>query len=51
MNEANCNVIQDILPLYLDNAVSEDTAKMVEEHLHICKECMEYKKKWKLILL
>ena len=27
MNEANCNVIQDILPLYLDNAVSEDTAK------------------------
>lgn len=45
MNEANCNVIQDILPLYLDNAVSEDTAKMVEEHLHICKECMEYKKK------
>lgn len=45
MNEANCNVIQDILPLYLDNAVSEDTAKMVEEHLHTCKECMEYKKK------
>ena len=41
MNEANCNVIQDILPLYLDNAVSEDTAKMVEEHLHTCKECME----------
>ena len=30
MNEANCNVIQDILPLYLDNAVSEDTAKMVD---------------------
>lgn len=51
MNEANCNVIQDILPLYLDNAVSEDTAKMVEEHLHTCKECTEYKKKWKLILL
>lgn len=51
MNEANCNVIQDILPLYLDNAVSEDTAKMVEEHLHTCKKCMEYKKKWKLILL
>ena len=45
MNEANCNVIRDILPLYLDNAVSEDTAKMVEEHLHTCKECMEYKKK------
>lgn len=45
MSEANCNVIQDILPLYLDNAVSEDTAKMVEEHLHTCKECMEYKNK------
>lgn len=45
MSEANCNVIQDILPLYIDNAVSKDTAKMVEEHLHTCKECMEYKKK------
>ena len=41
MNEANCNVIQDILPLYLDNAVSEDTAKIkpqTAEKENNCKE-------------
>ena len=31
MNKINCNVIGDLLPLYVDGAVSEDTKKLVEE--------------------
>lgn len=39
MNKINCNIVKDILPLYVDNIVSEDTKKLVEEHLLICNEC------------
>ena len=33
MSKISCNVIQDIMPLYVDEIVSEDTKKLVEEHL------------------
>ena len=39
MNKINCNIIGDLLPLYVDGAVSEDTKKLVEEHLAECEEC------------
>lgn len=39
MKEINCNIIQDILPLYVDDVVSEDTREMVEEHLKSCDTC------------
>lgn len=39
MNKINCNVIGDLLPLYVDGAVSEDTKKLVEEHLAECEVC------------
>lgn len=39
MNKISCNVIGDLLPLYVDGAVSEDTKKLVEEHLAECEEC------------
>ena len=39
MKKISCNIIKDILPLYLDGVVSEDTKQMVEEHLKICDEC------------
>lgn len=39
MNKINCNVIGDLLPLYVDGAVSEDTKKLVEEHLVECADC------------
>lgn len=39
MSKINCNIIQDILPLYVDDVVSEDTKNMVEEHLNGCDEC------------
>ena len=39
MNKINCNIVKDILPLYVDNIVSEDTKKLVEEHLLNCNDC------------
>lgn len=34
-----CNIIRDILPLYVEDMVSEETAKFVKEHLENCPEC------------
>lgn len=39
MKQISCNVIKDILPLYLDDVVSGDTREMVEEHLESCDAC------------
>lgn len=39
MEKISCNVIKDLLPLYLDDVVSEDTREMVEEHLDSCESC------------
>lgn len=39
MEKISCNIIKDILPLYLDDVVSEDTREMVEEHLESCDSC------------
>ena len=34
-----CSVVRDILSLYLENMVSEETAEAVKEHLENCPEC------------
>ncbi len=34
-----CNIIRDLLPLYAENMVNEDSAGFVEEHLSHCEEC------------
>lgn len=34
-----CSIIQDLLPLYVDGVVSEDTAQVVEEHFETCEAC------------
>ena len=39
MSKISCHIIQDILPLYVDGIVSEDTKEMVEEHLRECESC------------
>lgn len=35
----SCEVIKDLIPLYVDNACSEESAKCVEEHTAECSEC------------
>ena len=34
-----CNIVQDILPLYMENMISTGTKQFVEEHLRQCTEC------------
>lgn len=39
MKTISCNVILDILPLCIDQAVSKDTEQLVKEHLKSCSAC------------
>jgi len=41
MSEITCNVITDLLELYADEIVSNDTRQIVEEHLTGCDKCNE----------
>ena len=41
MKEIKCTIIQDILPLYVDEVVSQDTKEMVDEHLQQCEKCQK----------
>lgn len=34
-----CSYVRDVLPLYLENMVSEETSAFVKEHLENCPEC------------
>lgn len=34
-----CKIIEDLLPLYVDNACSRESAEMIREHLAECAEC------------
>lgn len=43
-----CNVIKDILPLYVENMVSNDSRAMVEEHIEQCQECKSYLNEMKI---
>ena len=38
----SCNIIRDLLPLYIDDVCSEESRKMIEEHLKECSECKAY---------
>lgn len=35
----NCNVIRDLLPLYVDQICSDESRKLVDEHLGECADC------------
>lgn len=34
-----CNVIEDLLPLYVDDVASEDSRTLIDEHLKECEKC------------
>ena len=38
----SCNIIRDLLPLYIDNVCSLESREMIEEHLKECSECKAY---------
>lgn len=35
----NCNIIRDLLPLYIDDCCSQETASEVRNHLESCEDC------------
>ncbi len=35
----NCDVVKDLLPLYIDGCSSDESARLVREHLEKCEEC------------
>lgn len=37
--EKTCEIIKDLLPLYIDGVCSEDSKKAVEEHIKTCEDC------------
>ncbi|WP_025025951.1 zf-HC2 domain-containing protein [Caldalkalibacillus mannanilyticus] len=45
MSKVSCEIIKDMLPLYYDSVCSDDSRRMVEEHLSKCNNCkMELEK-------
>ncbi|MFN7253527.1 MAG: zf-HC2 domain-containing protein [Anaerobacillus sp.] len=39
MSKVSCEIIKDMLPLYYDGVCSDDSKRMVEEHLSKCNAC------------
>ena len=35
----NCDIVKDLIPLYIDGCCSEESEKMVEEHIRECDDC------------
>lgn len=38
----SCNVVKDLLPLYVDNICSKESKEIVEQHLSECVDCKAY---------
>ncbi len=41
MSKVGCKVTQDLLPLYMDDIVSDETKELVEEHVRECEACRQ----------
>jgi len=35
----NCSIVKDLIPLYIDGCCSEESEKVVEEHIKNCDDC------------
>ena len=45
-----CSIVKDLLPLYIDGAVSEDSRRLVEEHTAVCEDCSKERREMMLAL-
>ena len=45
-----CEIIRDLMPLYLDDCCSEGSRRLVREHLRQCPECRAYYRHYRSIL-
>ncbi len=39
MSKVNCSLIKDLLPLYIDELCSSESAEIIKNHLDACSEC------------
>ena len=39
MMKTECSIVKDLLPLYVENMVSKETAQFVLDHLNVCADC------------
>ena len=49
--DISCKIIEDLLPLYIDGVCSEESKKLVEEHLSECSRCEDMFKQMKSLCL
>lgn len=47
MSEISCNIVKDLMPLYIDGIVSAETEKEIQEHIEKCDCCQEEYRKLK----
>ena len=47
MADITCNVVKDLLPLYVEDVLSDDSKKVVDDHISDCPECMDLYQKMK----
>lgn len=41
MNKMSCNVIQDLMPLYIENMCSAESRELVKAHIAECEKCRQ----------
>lgn len=41
MSKLSCSVVQDLLPSYTEDLLSEETRQLVDSHISECKECYD----------
>lgn len=37
-----CDIIKDLIPMYIEDLTSEESNQLVKEHLHSCEDCTNY---------
>ena len=40
-----CDIVKDLMPLYIDDLLSENSKKFVEDHINSCESCKKYYEK------
>lgn len=41
MSKLSCNIVRDLLPLYVDGVLEKESIEEIKEHLQTCAECRE----------
>ena len=39
MSKVSCDVVKDLIPLYIDDICSQESKQIVEEHIKECDSC------------